>query len=347
MYLKRLIIAALLMVIAFGAGFGILAYRMIFSANTRFESQQVVIYVTTGSNYPMLRQQVLPLLKDIENFDFTAKRKGYVEKVKPGRFIIRKGMNSNEIVNSLRIGNTAVNVTFNNQEMLASLAGRIAHQIEADSLSLLMAMTDSIFLRGRNLSPDQALSLYIPNTYKFYWNTSAVEFRNRMADEYDRFWTENRKALAHKQGLNPSEIIVLASIIQKETAKVDERPRVAGVYLNRLKRNIPLQADPTVIFAIKKQSGNFEQVIKRVLFKDLELDSPYNTYKYSGLPPGPIFMPDISSIDAVLNPEQHNFIFFVADTSNFGYHLFAETLSQHNKNKVQYHRWVNAQKIRR
>jgi UPF0755 protein len=347
MYLKRLTILGLLIIVALGAGFSVLAYRMIFSPNTAFEADAVDVYIPTGSNYEMLRRQLMQLVKDIENFDFTAQRKGYVDKVKPGRYRLRRGMNSNQLVNSLRGGNLAVNVTFNNQETLALLAGRISNQIEADSLSLLKAMTDSTFLLSRNMTPDQALSLYIPNTYKFYWNTSAVEFRNRMAEEFDRFWTENRKELAKKLDLNPLEVIALASIVQKETAKVDERPRVAGVYLNRLKRNIALQADPTVIFAIKHHSGNFEQVIKRVLYKDLELDSPYNTYKYSGLPPGPIFMPDISSIDAVLNPEAHNYIFFVADTSNFGYHIFAETLAQHNRNKGQYHRWVNANKILR
>jgi UPF0755 protein len=152
---------------------------------------------------------------------------------------------------------------------------------------------------------------------------------------------------AQALNLSPTEIMTLASIVQKETTKVDERPRVAGVYINRLKAGMPLQADPTVIYAIKEQSGDFKQTIKRVLYKDLELDSPYNTYKYAGLPPGLITMPDISSIDAVLNYEKHDYYYFVADINNFGYHKFAKSLAQHNKNRQDYVRWINQQGVNR
>jgi UPF0755 protein len=139
----------------------------------------------------------------------------------------------------------------------------------------------------------------------------------------------------------------LASIVHKETAKIDERPKVAGLYLNRLRTGMLLQADPTVIYAIKKETGNYDTIIKRVLYKDLEIESPYNTYKSSGLPPGPITMPDISAIDGVLNPEKHDYYYMVANVENFGYHMFAKDLAQHARNKVQYVRWINAQKIKR
>jgi len=152
---------------------------------------------------------------------------------------------------------------------------------------------------------------------------------------------------AAKLNLSPEQVTALAAIVQKETARIDERPRVAGVYLNRLRVGMLLQADPTVIYAIKRASGDFDQVIKRVLYADLEIDSPYNTYKYGGIPPGPITMPDISSIDAVLNPEKHDYFYFVADVSNFGYHKFAKTLSQHNRNKAEYIRWINNQGLKR
>src|SRR5699024_1911088 len=185
--------------------------------------------------------------------------------------------------------------------------------------------------------------LYIPNTYEFYWNTSAEGFRDRMKTEYEKFWTENRVEKAQKLNLSKEEVISLAAIVQKETAMADERPRVAGVYLNRLKIGMLLQADPTVIYAIKRNTNDFDQVIKRVLYVDLETDSPYNTYKYPGIPPGPIAMPDISSIDAVLNPENHSYLYFVADVENFGYHKFAKTLAQHNINKQDYIRWLNSQ----
>jgi UPF0755 protein len=168
-----------------------------------------------------------------------------------------------------------------------------------------------------------------------------------MLKEYNRFWTEARIDKAKSLNLSPKQVMILASIVQKETAKSDERPRVAGVYLNRLKIRMPLQADPTVIYAIKKSTNDFNQVIKRVLYKDLELDSPYNTYKYAGLPPGLIAMPDISAIDAVLNPEKHDYFYFVADVNNFGYHKFAKTLSQHNVNRQEYVRWINQQGVNR
>jgi UPF0755 protein len=305
------------------------------------------VYIRTGASYEEVREQLQPLLADLDAFDAVALRKKYPGNIRAGKFPIDKGMNNNDIVNALRSSNTPVRVSFNNQETPQALAGRIASQIEADSLSLLQAMTDKAFLREHGLTEDQALVPYIPNSYEFFWNTSATEFRARMAQEFDRFWNADRRQKAEKLGLSPAEVIALASIVHKETAKADERPRVAGVYLNRLRRQMPLQADPTVIFALKKESGNFDTVIRRVLYRDLELDSPYNTYKYGGLPPGPIFMPDISAVEAVLNPEQHKFLYFVADTSNFGYHLFAETLTQHNRNKAQYIRWVDAQKIQR
>lgn len=168
-----------------------------------------------------------------------------------------------------------------------------------------------------------------------------------MLKEYNKFWDEGRLQKAKSINMSKEEVIILASIVQKETAKVDERPRVAGVYINRLKKNILLQADPTVIYAIKKHTGKYDTIIKRVLYKDLELDSPYNTYKYSGVPPGPITMPDITSVDAVLNAETHDYYYFVANIKNFGYHKFAKTLRQHNQNAREYQNWLNSQNINR
>ena len=256
-------------------------------------------------------------------------------------------MNNNEIINSLRSQNIPVRVSFNNQESLELLAARISEQIEADSLSLWEAFNDLGFLKDSGFDADSKLGMYLPNTYEFFWNTSAQGFRDRMLKEYQRFWNADRLEKAKALGLTPNQVIALASIVQKETVKESERPRVAGVYLNRIRQGILLQADPTVIYAIKKETGNYDTIIKRVLFRDLEMDSPYNTYKYAGVPPGPITMPDISSIEAVLNPEKHDYLYFVADVSNFGYHKFAKTLAQHNRNKVQYIQWLNEQKVLR
>lgn len=347
MYLKRILLFVVFLGLLLGGMLAYRVYRTFFTPNTQFENEMAYVYIRSHDTYPEVRKQLESLLEDLDAFDVVAQRKQYTTNIRPGKFPIEKGMNNNEIVNALRSRNTPVQVSFNNQETPESLAGRISEQLEADSAALLSAFTDSAFLKEAGFTEEQALLPYIPNTYEFYWNTSAEAFRDRMLREYGAFWSEQRIQKAKALGLRQEEAMILASIVQKETAKTDERPRVAGVYLNRLERGMALEADPTVIFAIKKATGNFDTVIKRVLYRDLELDSPYNTYKYRGIPPGPIFMPDISSIEAVLSPEDHDFLFFVADVERFGYHKFAKTLAQHNRNKAQYIRWIEEQGIRR
>ena len=347
MYIKKIILViSLLGVVALGI-FSYFIYDSIFSPNTKFTSATEEVFVETDAAYRDVIQQLRPLVKDIESFDAIARKKGYANNLKPGRFILKKGMNNNEMINTLRSQNQPVSLVFNNQERLEDLAGRIATQIEADSLSLIETMKDSTFLAENNFKPETALAMYIPNQYQVYWNTSAETFRNRMLKEYQRFWNEDRKAKAEKIDLTPNEVYTLAAIVQKETAKVDERRRVAGVYMNRYNRGIKLDADPTVIYAVKKKNNDFDTVIKRVLYKDLETDSPYNTYKYAGLPPGPIAMPDISAIDAVLNYEDHDYYYFVANPEKPGYHKFAKTLRQHNNNRQAYVRWINKMGINR
>lgn len=347
MYIRK-ILALVAVLIALGMGFIVWQiYSLAFVDNTAFNNDEAHVYIPSNATLEDVVSEVEPLLKDVNSFITVAYQKKYAENIKPGHFIIDKGMTNNDIITSLRSRNIPVRVKFNNQERLQDLARAISNQIEADSTSLMQAMLDPDFLEEVGLTEDTAINLYIPNTYEFYWNSSAETFRNRMKTEYERFWSEERTAKAEKLGLTREQVMSLASIVQKETAMADERPRVAGVYLNRLKIGMLLQADPTVIYALKRASGDYNQVIKRVLYADLEIDSPYNTYKYEGIPPGPITMPDISSIDAVLNPEKHDYYYFVADVDNFGYHKFAKTLSQHNVNKAAYVRWVNSQGLRR
>lgn len=347
MYIRK-IATAIAILGAIGLGiFSYYIYNSIFSSNTAFKESSEVVYIPTGADFNTVADSLRPLLEDLQTFSILADKKGYTQNIRPGRYVLKKGMNNNDIINTLRSGNRPINVIFNNQERLENLAGRVAEQIEADSTELIKAFRDTAFLKSENLKEENALGMYIPNKYEFYWNTSAEEFRDRMKTEYERFWTKERLQKAEEIGLTPAEVITLASIVQKETAKVDERRRVAGVYMNRYKNGWKLDADPTIIYAIKKKTGNFDTIIKRVLYKDLELDSPYNTYKYASLPPGPIHMPDISSIDAVLNYEHHDYYYFVADVENFGYHKFSKTLAEHNRNKQEYIRWINRQGIKR
>jgi len=347
MYIKKILVAVALIGLIIAGVVAYNIYQAMFVSNTAFNNDQAYVYIPTNATYQDVRAQLEPLLKDIDNFDALAERKKYTTNIKAGKYAIKKGMNNNDIINSIRSNNIPVKLSFNNQESLERLAGRISTQIEADSLELFSVMSSPEFLKANDFSSKTALGMYIPNSYEFFWNTSAEQFRERMLTEYNRFWNDKRLAKAKAIGLTPEKVMTMASIVQKETAKTDERPRVAGVYMNRIKVGMPLQADPTVIYAIKHTSGDFDQIIKRVLYKDLELDSPYNTYKYAGLPPGLITMPDISSIDAVLNYEKHDYYYFVADVKRFGYHKFAKSLSQHNVNRQEYVRWINKQGVNR
>jgi UPF0755 protein len=236
---------------------------------------------------------------------------------------------------------------FNNQERLEDLAGRLAQQIEADSLSLLNSFRDSTFLDTNGFNQKNALAMYLPNSYEVFWNTSAEKFRNRMLKEYKRFWDPKRLEQAKAIGLTPEEVISLAAIVQKETVQVEERSKVAGVYLNRLRKRMRLEADPTVIYALKEKYQNFDTIIRRVLRKDLKIKSPYNTYKNKGVPPGPITMPDINAIYAVLQADSHKYLYFVANPKQPGYHTFATNYRQHLRNSRAYHRWINSQKLYR
>ena len=326
--------------------YGYIMYQEIFAKNTKFAEKEVFVYIPTNSNFNDAKAILSPYIESIDRLEKVAEKKSYSENVKAGRFLIKKGMNSNDIINALR-QNIPVKLAFNNQERLEDFAGRIGSQIEADSTSLMKSFTNKKFLEDNGFTEDNVLALFIPNSYEFYWNTSANKFREKMAKEYRRFWTEERLKKAKAQNLDPIEVSTLASIVHKETVKQDERPRVAGVYLNRLRKGMKLEADPTVIFAVKKSTKNFDTIIKRVLYKDLETVSPYNTYMYAGLPPGPIAMPDITAIDAVLNPETHNYIYFCASVTNFGYHEFAVTGAQHEVNRQKYVKWISAQGIKR
>ncbi|MFK7001076.1 endolytic transglycosylase MltG [Flavobacterium oreochromis] len=318
----------------------VFVYIKAFTNNTKFTEKEKYVFIPTGATYKEVIKILTPEVADIENFKFVAEKRSYDQNVFPGRFLLKKGMGSFQIVTALR-HNIPLSLSFNNQEVIEKLVSRIAGQIEADSLSLMNAIQDPTFLKKNGLTTDNVLGIFIPNTYEIKWNIGAEKFRDKMLEEYHKFWNSERIAKAKALELTPEQVIALASIVHKESVKEDERPRVAGVYLNRLKLEMPLQADPTIIFAIKKNAHDFDQIIKRVKGDMLFVNSPYNTYKNIGLPPGPIAMPDISAVEAVLSPEKHDYIYFCASVDRKGYHDFAVTYEEHQINAKKYAEWVN------
>ena len=316
-----------------------------FKSNTSFNEKSKDIYIKTGSSYSQLLKQIDPYLLNVDDFNVLAKRKKY--NIKPGKYQIKNGMNNNEIINSLRSNNMTVNVIYNNIIDLNDLAGKISNQIEADSVSVLNSFKTDFF-KERGFDERNILSMYIPNSYNFFWNTSVEKFNKRMFEEYTKFWQKNNRVeKANKIGLTRNEVMILASIVYEESKENIELRKIAGVYINRLNDNWKLGADPTVKFAAYKLEEYKNTIIRRVLNKHLRIDSPYNTYKYYGLPPGIISMPSIQAIDAVLNYEKHNYYFFAADPSNPGYHSFAKSLSEHKRNARKFHRYLNSKGIKK
>lgn len=317
-------------------------YLLLFGTNVKVGDKPAVILIPAESTYESALDSVEANL-DIRNhgvFRWIAERKNYKSHVIPGRYMIEKDMSYNTLINILRSGKqTSVRITFNNIRTLEELAGKVGGRIETDSLQLITFLSESSNYDEDGFTPETVISVFLPDTYEFYWSTSAEGFYERMLSEYRRFWNSERQKKAKAKGLTPVEVSILASITDYEAAREDEKPRIAGVYLNRLKRGIPLQADPTVKFALNDFS------ITRVLSKHLRIDSPYNTYKYKGLPPGPIGCPSIGGLEAVLNAEEHDYIYFVARADFSGYHNFSRTLAEHNRYAALYRQELNKRKI--
>ena len=318
-------------------------YQKIFSSVV---PKEYVLFITATNTLAEVSNRIEKITKSPGTFLWVAAKKN-LSNPKAGRYVLKQGMSNNDLVNMFRSGRqTPFKLSFNNQDTLEKLAGRIAEQIAADSTALLLSFREEHFLSKNNFTTKSILQIFIPNTYEFYWTVSPEKFKQKMFSSYQKFWNSSRLEKAKKLGLTAEEVTTLASIVQKETAQNTERPIVAGLYLNRLKRGWPLQADPTVIYCIKEKKGQ-DYVVKRVLTVDLEINSPYNTYIHRGLPPSLIAMPDISSIDGVLNAQEHNYLYMCANVDKLGYHAFAKSLVQHNKNAVKYHNWMNKLKINR
>ena len=339
--MKRLIFAILGLLVIISTFIFAKMYKAIMNPNV-MTNENYSLYIYENDNFENIKEILYSdnIIINKKSFEWLAKKLDYPQYIKSGHYVIKDGMNNNQILNMLRSGSqTPVKFTFNNIRTLEQLASRIDEQLELDSLDFINAVNNNDSLKEMGFNSHNYASLFIPNTYEVYWNINADEFADKMINEYKRFWNEERLKKADDLKLKPIEVSILASIVDKETTKTSEMPRIAGVYLNRLKKNWLLQADPTLIFAI----GDFE--IKRVLDVHKEIESPYNTYKYIGLPPGPICIPSISAIDAVLNAEQHKYLYFCAKEDLSGYHVFARSIREHNINANKYRKALNKKKI--
>lgn len=320
----------------------IVVYKCLFGMSIVPENKKQDIFISTGAEYKQVIDTLESNLKinSPKLLDWVAKKMNYPQLIRPGRYIIDKAYSYTGLVNLLRSGRqTPVKVTFNNIRTLNELAGKLGRQIEADSSVIITYLTNSDNLQSAGFTRENVISVFIPDTYEFWWNTSAGSFFSRMVKEYRSFWNDERLAKAKEKGLDPLQVAILASIIDDEVARPDEKPRIAGVYLNRLKRGMPLQACPTIKFALNDFS------ITRVLKKYLNVDSPYNTYIHAGFPPGPIGCPTIEGIESVLNAEKHDYLFFAARADFSGYHNFSRTLAEHNHYAAIYQAGLNKRKI--
>jgi UPF0755 protein len=339
----RIIILTLVFLILISLIVAWIFFNTLFRAEVRIGGGGTLsLYIPTGSTFEDVKLILddKNILQKKYSFYWLAHKKHYDSHVKPGRYILKDGMNNLELVNLLNSGlQTPVEVVFNNVRDRYQLAGRISTQIEADSASIAHLLDDPAYLSRFGVNKLNATILFLPNTYEFWWNTGAEQFVERMYKEYQAFWNSERRAKAAALHINIPQVVILASIVEKETNKNDEKPAIAGVYVNRLRRGWPLQADPTLVYA----SG--DNGMQRILNVHKEIDSPYNTYKHAGLPPGPICIPSIASIDAVLNYKQDKDMFFCARADLSGYHVFAETLNEHQHNAVAYQRALDKMKI--
>jgi len=309
-----------------------------------FKTSEITeIYIDDKKDYDDILNQLETKLKikDIRLFEKLASYMKYPQKIKSGRYEIKPKMNYLDLVRMLRNGNqTPVKLTFNNIRIKKDFAERIGNQLMFNQKTLLSELNNPEVCKSLGFDTNTIMCMFIPNTYEVYWTISVTQFLERMKKEHERFWTTERLKKAREIPLSPVEVSILASMMEEETAATSEYPVVAGLYINRLRKGMRLEADPTVKFAL----GDFE--LRRILYAHLDVESPYNTYRNSGLPPGPIRIPSIAGIDAVLNYTHHNYIFMAAKEDFSGRHNFAVTNAEHSRNAAKYHEALNQRNIK-
>lgn len=342
---KRLILGMIIFSVLL-TSFSFYFYQLFFGKNilTEENDRTTLVLIDNDDSFDSVRNYLYDrqIIQDALSFSFVSKVLKYQENVKPGLYELDPQTTNIEAVRKLRAGDQVpVKITFNNIRLKEELAGKITANIGLDSLSFLNAIGDSLTIDKLGFTDETILSMFLPNTYEVYWTITADQLLQKMKTEYDRFWNDIRKQKAQALGLNPIEISTLASIVQAESVKADESSKIAGLYLNRLQKDMKLQADPTVKYAL----GDF--AIQRILLKDTRVDSPYNTYMYTGLPPGPINLPTIQNLEAVLNYEKHDYIYMCAKEDFSGYHRFAKSLTEHNRNARLFQQALNRRMIYR
>lgn len=317
-------------------------YQTVKSTNVLVGKEAQVLLIPDGATFRTVQDSLIAgdFVQNIVSFSFLAKLMDYDEGVKAGRYLLKPNMSNLEAIRYLRSGEQfPVTITFNNIRLKKDLAEKITNNLELSEAAFLEALDDTAAAAKYGFTQENFMAMFIPNTYEVYWNTSLGNLLERMNREYQNFWNEDRKKQAAVIGLSEKEVAILASIVYAESSKNDEIPKIAGLYMNRLNRNMALQADPTLIFAAQ------DFTIKRVLNKHKEIESPYNTYKYTGLPPGPINLPPIVALKGVLNYENHNYIYMCAKEDFSGYHNFASNHRQHIANATRYQRALNKAKL--
>jgi UPF0755 protein len=340
--IKRILYVILIIFIIAGIK-GIDIYSKVLKPNVFTKNKKAqYLYIPTGSTYDDVLNLLYSknLVKNKSTFEWAAERMNYKRHVNPGKYKIRNRMTNHKLVLMLRSGDQEkVMLTINNIRTKEKIARVVSEKIEAEYSDIIDLLNNKEYIDELGFNEYSIIGLFVPNTYEFYWNTSAEQFISRMSEEYNKFWNRTRRVKAEQMDLTQNEVITLASIVEEESVKEEERSSIAGVYINRLKKGIKLQADPTVRFA----HGDFS--MRRVLTKHLSIESPYNTYKYYGLPPGPIRIPSRSSVDAVLNYKKHDYLYFCAKEDFSGYHYFTKTLEEHNKYASLYQKALNKRRI--
>ncbi|QQL51193.1 endolytic transglycosylase MltG [Mucilaginibacter ginkgonis] len=339
---KKFIIALVVIVIIALAGTGIFYYLRYFGPNV--SGKQEYLYIHTGADFKEVFDSVKThqMVNDTTTFLWAAHNMKYVNRVKPGRYKLKEGMSNRALINMLASGTQSpVDISFHNLRLKTQFAGFMGKKIEPDSLSLIRLLDSASYIKQYGFSTEDVYTMFLPNTYQVYWNITPEKFFKKMYGAYEKFWTPQRKQKAVALNLTPIEVSILASIVDAEALHDDEMPKIAGLYLNRLNKGMKLQADPTVIYAMN------DFTIKRVLNRYLSNPSPYNTYVHTGLPPGPVMMPSINAINAVLNRDNNAYLYMCAKEDFSGYHNFATNEADHKANARRFQQALDQRNIKR